>query len=173
MSPSSILFAILLAGAGDIYHCPDASGTLRFQDKPCASKGVLLSSKEKSAQTELLKLRQALRKLERPATRKRDEPRTIAQRPLAPAPRWNHQGPADPNLLAACSAQFFQCAGANTQRMDQCVARMPRCNSTRGTSCCPSDCIDRYLDLRAAQFTPAQAVRDALLDDVAGSCATR
>ena len=149
---------------------------MTFQDKPCANdKGTLLSSKSESSRADLMRLRQALKKIEHSAaaepaavdTRERTRPSSQT------FPRWINRGPADSGLLAACSSQFFACASGDTPRMDRCVAVIPRCGSGRGSGCCPAECLTRYQDLRRAQFTAAQSVRDALLDDTIGSCAAR
>jgi hypothetical protein len=173
----TLLAAIALTSAGDIYHCVGRDGAAVFQDKPCDQvRSVLLSSRSKSADGDLLRLRQALKKIERAAptspTRAPAKAQTRANRAPLIA-HWINRGPADQNLLAACSSRFFECAEANAARMDRCVVAIPRCASGRSANCCPDECITRYLDLRRAEFAPAQSVRDALLDDSVGSCAAR
>ena len=174
---ASLVAALALGAAGDIFSCAGRDGAVVFQDKPCGdNSSVLLSSKSNSSMGEssnrdLLRLRQALKKLER-STRPQPQ-RAPVRRFSVPPRRWTNRGPADQGLLAACSSRFFECAEGNALRMDRCVAAIPRCNVGRNTTCCPDDCVMRYLDLRRAQFTPAQSVRDALLDDSVGSCAAR
>lgn len=164
-----LLAALVFSAKGDIFHCAGPDGAMVFQDKPCSSKSVLLSSKSRSADADLMKLRQALKKIERTAP----PPQPRAHASSLMAQRWSNRGPADQGLLAACSSQFFACAGANAPRMDRCVSAIPRCGSGRSGGCCPGECVVRYQDLRRARFTPAQSVRDALLDDSVGSCAAR
>jgi hypothetical protein len=166
---SALTAMLAFAGAGDIFHCAGPDGAMVFQDKPCTTKSVLLSSKTQSADADLMKLRQALKKIERTAPR--SPPRVHTPRVLTQ--RWSNRGPADQDLLAACSSQFFECAGSNAGRMDRCVAGITRCGNGRSANCCPGECVTRYQDLRRARFTPAQSVRDALLDNTVGSCAAR
>jgi hypothetical protein len=166
---SALLAMLAFAGKGDIFHCAGPDGAMVFQDKPCSSKGILLASETESADGDLLRLRQALKKIERSAP----PPAPRAHVSSLMAQRWSHRGPADQGLLAACSSQFFACAGDNAPRMDRCVSAIPRCGSSRSGGCCPGECVARYQDLRRARFTPAQSVRDALLDDSVGSCAAR
>jgi hypothetical protein len=164
---SALMAMLAFGGAGDIFHCAGPDGAMVFQDKPCTTKSVLLSSKTQSADADLMKLRQALKKIERTAP----NPPQRVHTPRVLTQRWSNRGPADQRLLAACSSQFFECAGSNAGRMDRCVAGIPRCGSGRAANCCPSECVTRYQDLRRARFTPAQSVRDALLDNTIGSCA--
>jgi hypothetical protein len=181
------LIATILAGAlafgaaGDIYRCTAPDGSVHFQDKPCAgARSTLLGTRSKSANADLMKLRQALKKLERSAPPATPQRRAYTGAVAPPPPRahlsrahWQNRGPANEALLAACSSQFFACAGENAARMDRCVAAIPRCTGTRASGCCPAECVVRYQDLRRAEFAPAQSVRDALLDDTVGSCAAR
>lgn len=175
ISSLSLIAVLALSAAGDIYHCAGKDGAMVFQDKPCAAaRGVLLSTKSKSADGDLIKLRLALKKIERQIPASPVGARAAARRPARlPFGNWNNRGPADQGLLAACSSRFFECAGDNALRMDRCVAVIPRCGAGRSAQCCPGECITRYQDLRRAQFGPAQSVRDALLDDSVGSCAAR
>ncbi len=166
---SALMAMLAFGGAGDIFHCAGPDGALVFQDKPCTTRSVLLSSKTQSANADLLKLRQALKKIERTAPR--PPPRVHTSSLMTQ--RWSNRGPADQGLLAACSSQFFECAGSNAARMDRCVAAIPACSGTRSANCCPGECVTRYQDLRSARFTPAQSVRDALLDNTVGSCTAR
>jgi hypothetical protein len=170
MLGSALMAMLAFGGAGDIFHCVGPDGAMVFQDKPCTTKSVLLSSKTKSSDADLLKLRQALKKIERAAP---PPPPRVHASSLMTQQRWSSRGPADQSLLAACSSQFFECAGSDAGRMDRCVAVIPRCGNGRSASCCPGECVTRYLDLRRARFTPAQSVRDALLDNTSGSCAAR
>lgn len=179
---ASFIAVLALSATGEIFSCAGRDGVVVFQDKPCADKNSLvLNSKSNSAKTalttsDLLQLRQTLQKLGR-ATRPQAAPvrtwNAAAPALNAPPRRWANRGPADQGLLAACSSRIFDCAEGNAPRMDRCVAAIPRCNVGRSAGCCPDDCVMRYLDLRRAQFTPAQSVRDALLDDSVGSCAAR
>lgn len=173
MTGLSLLMLLALGSAGDIFHCKGRDGAMTFQDKPCANNaGTLLSSKSDSDRADLMRLRQALKKIERSAATT-PEFRARTRPSSQTFPRWANRGPADANLLAACSSQFFACASGDTPRMDRCVAGIARCGAGRGSGCCPAECLSRYQDLRRAQFSAAQSVRDALLDDSVGSCAAR
>lgn len=172
MISAALLVALALSAKGEIYRCVGADGSVGFHDKPCkAGKSVLVGSKSDSPQSDLRRLRESLAKLERsePSPRKAESALNLMPRTLD----WKPLGPADEQRLAACSAQFFECAEANAPRMDRCVAALPPCGGARARGCCPQVCLDRYADLRRLGMMPAAAVRNALFDDSYGSCSAR
>jgi hypothetical protein len=144
---TAFFMAVALAGSGDIHRCRAADGSLAFQDRPCDVVATPPRAASPSRQS-------------RPAARQAD---------MAAMPRAH--APADERLLAACSERFLHCADGNAQRMDACIASIAPCSTARGGACCPSGCVDRYQSLRRSGEPLASAVRLALLDPDAPSCA--
>ncbi|HRQ65094.1 MAG TPA: hypothetical protein PKZ76_09565 [Xanthomonadaceae bacterium] len=144
---TGLLMAVALAGAGDIHRCRAADGSLAFQDRPCDVAATPPRASSPSRQSP-------------PAERQPD---------LAATPRAH--APVDERLMAACSERFLHCADGNAQRMDACIASIAPCSAARGGACCPSSCVDRYQSLRRKGEPLASAVRLALLDPHAPSCA--
>ncbi len=168
----ALLAALALGAHGDIYRCVGADGSVGFHDKPCkAGSSVLIGQKSDTPQADLRRLRLALSKLERaePGHQRSESVIKVLPRSLS----WKSRGPANETLLAACSAQFFECAQADAVRMDRCVAALPRCGKSRSSGCCPDACVSRYGDLRGLGLAPAASVRNALFDDTYGSCSAR
>ncbi len=172
MIAMALLAALALGAHGDIYRCVAADGSIGFHDKPCkAGSSVLVGQKSETPQADLRRLRVALSKLERVEPDNRKPAPVIETLPRSLG--WQSLGPANEALLAACSAQFFECAQANAVRMDRCVATLPRCGKRRSSGCCPEACVSRYGDLRGRGLAPAASVRNALFDDTYGSCSAR
>lgn len=169
----TILMAILLgwsaaAAPGDLYRCVDATGQVRFQDKPCPG-GQRLGAAADGRPASDAALREWLRTLRdrTPPPVQRADPRRPAAVRSQPVP-----GTVDEALLARCSARFLACADGRAASTDDCVARSPACDSGR-SECCPTTCTTRYSALRAIGMTVPEAMRASLLDEHRGSCAAR
>lgn len=172
----AILFGILLtcsifghAAPGEIFRCRDASGALRFQDKPCAG---VPSTRIVGGGSDTADSQRALRQwldAQRPAQAVAPVTRRIAV-PTRPIIRTAGSAVSEAQL-AMCSERFLHCANGDGPAMDACVGRLPRCDSSRQGECCPQACISRYQSLRLAGQPLASAVRLALLNPDAPACA--
>lgn len=171
-----ILTALLLAAVASaapqrIYQCTNARGESAYQDRPCddASRQQLSEGGEQALRRWLEQQRaadvakhSAARTPSRPAIEQ--APRSTTSLPLA------DRSAAEERLIASCSERFLNCARSDAAAMDACVASLPRCGQG-STGCCPAACIESYQSLRREGEGLASAVRLALLDPFAPSCA--
>lgn len=167
LAMTTLWLTLALAAPGEIYRCKDASGTLSYQDHPCArasSETKLASAGDSAAsQRELQQWLDSYRRRSGGSI----EPSTTVRRPSA-APYTG--GAVSEAQLAVCSERFLHCAHGDEATMDRCVDGLPRCGDGRGNACCPQVCVDRYQYLRQAGQPLASAVRLALLDPEAPAC---
>lgn len=172
-----ILTALLLAAASSaapqrIYQCRSARGETAYQDRPCDGDArQQLSEGGEQALRQWLEQQRAANAGKRSAGPSRPPARATAspREPAGAAPLASRSA-AQERLIASCSERFLGCATADTAAMDACVASLPRCGS-RSAGCCPAACIERYQSLRREGEGLASAVRMALLDPFAPSCA--
>ncbi len=161
--------ALVCSAPGEIYRCRDASGALRFQDKPCAG---VPSTRIAGGGTDTADSQRALRQwldAQRPAPAVAPSTRRI-ESPARPITR-SLGGAVSQAQLAMCSERFLHCANGDGPAMDACVGRLPRCAGRQQGQCCPQACISRYQSLRLAGQPLAAAVRLALLNPNAPACA--
>jgi hypothetical protein len=167
-----LLAAVSSAAPQRIYQCRDARGATAYQDRPCddASRQQLSEGGEQA-------LRRWLEQQRAADVTKRGAARTASRPATARAPRDYSEMPlladrtaAEERLIASCSERFLNCARSDAAAMDACVASLPRCGH-RSAGCCPAACIESYQGLRREGEGLASAVRLALLDPFAPSCA--
>jgi hypothetical protein len=164
---ATLLLTAALAAPGEIYRCPNASGGVSYQDKPCAGSAAgsapLVAAGDDSAASQ----RALQHWLDGYRTR-------VATSTPAAAPReprgGSVTGSVSESQLAMCSERFLHCAHGNEATMDRCVDRLPRCGSGAAAPCCPQACIERYQGLRQGGAELATSVRLALLDPDAPAC---
>ena len=150
-----------LQAPGQIYRCPTADGSTRYQDQPCTG-GKQFSGEDQDLQS----LRSWLEDLAPP----KPAPPKPGGAPHRAAPSYQYRSVSE-QLIAVCSERFLACASDKPAAMDRCVAALPRCGDGRTSGCCPSSCVEAYQQRRQAGSPLASAVRGALLDPSSGpSC---
>ncbi len=163
MLAAALLVSAALVAPGQIYKCAAADGSARFQDKPCAGQeGTKLDADGDAAQ-----LRQWLQQFPKESRSQPAAKRSASSRPAADFSVVSEA------QLAVCSEKFLACASGNANKMDACIAALPRCSASRSQGCCPASCISAYQGLRRNGSKLSAAVRNALMAPGRPSCAPR